>query len=80
MWIKKKKNTPVPCLNKGISCQEKGTKTAVLSRVAKLRSVVARVGYRVFFRYRCQIDTFKTVQVPKPILMKKKKNNNWIGH
>ncbi len=66
-----KKKTLVPCLNKGISCQEKkGTKTAVLSRVAKLRSVVARVGYRLgVFRYRCQIDTFKTVPVPKPILM-----------
>ncbi len=39
MWMQKK--TPVPRLNKGISCQEKGDKTAVLSRVAKLRSVVA---------------------------------------
>ncbi len=65
------KKTQVSRLNKGISCQEKGTKTAVLSRVAKLRSVVARVGYRFFFRYRCQIDTFTTVPVPKPILMKK---------
>ncbi len=36
-----KKNTPVTRLNKGFSCQEKGNKTAVLSRVAKLRSVVA---------------------------------------
>ncbi len=36
-----KENTPVPRLNKGISCQEKEDKTAVLSRVAKLRSVVA---------------------------------------
>ncbi len=38
------KNTPVPHLNKGISCQEKGDKNsfAVLSRVAKLRSVVAK--------------------------------------
>ncbi len=46
------KNTPVPRLNKGISCQEKGDKNCrvvlsrvqvlqVLSRVAKLRSVVA---------------------------------------
>ncbi len=43
MWMQK--NTPVPRLNKGISCQEKGDKTAVLSRVtkgvAKLSSVVA---------------------------------------
>ncbi len=43
MWMQK--NTPVPRLNKGISCQEKGDKTAVLNRVtkgvAKLRSVVA---------------------------------------
>ncbi len=40
------KNTPVPHLNKGISCQEKGDKTAVLSRlnkgVAKFRSVAPR--------------------------------------
>ncbi len=34
-------NTPVPRLNKVISCQEKGDSFAVLSRVAKLRSVVA---------------------------------------
>ncbi len=33
-----KKNTPVPRLNKGISCQEKGNKNC---RMAKLRSVVA---------------------------------------
>ncbi len=39
-WMWMQKNTPVPHLNKGISRQEKGTKTAVLSRVAKLRSVV----------------------------------------
>ncbi len=33
--------------------------------------VMGRVGYRlVFFRYRCQIDTFKKVPVPKPILIK----------
>ncbi len=31
--------------------------------------VLCRVGYRlVFFRYRCQIDTFKTVPVPKRCL------------
>ncbi len=30
-----------------------------------------RVGYRLeFFRYLCQIDTFKTVPVPEPILIK----------
>ncbi len=34
-WMWMQKNTPVLRLNKGISCQ-----TAVLSRVAKLRSVV----------------------------------------
>ncbi len=34
------KNTPVPHLNKGFSSQEKGDKN-FLSRVAKLRSVVA---------------------------------------
>ncbi len=32
-----------------------------------------RVGYRLrFTRYRCQIDTVKTVTVPEPILIKKK--------
>ncbi len=32
-------------------------------------SVMSRVGYRLlFFRYRCQIDTFKTVPVPKRCL------------
>ncbi len=30
-----------------------------------------RVGYRLgIFRYRCQIDTFNTVPVPEPILVK----------
>ncbi len=41
IWMQK--NTPVTRLNKGFSCQEKGDKNCktVLSRVAKLRSVVA---------------------------------------
>ncbi len=31
---------------------------------------LSRVGYRFFFfRYRCQIDTLKTVPVPEPILV-----------
>ncbi len=37
---------------------------------------VSRVGLGIiwgFFRYRCQIDTFKTVPVPEPILIYKKK-------
>ncbi len=38
-----------------------------------LAGVSRRVGYRLgIFRYRCQIDTFKTVPVPEPILIKKK--------
>ncbi len=34
------------------------------------KGLSTRVGYRLgFFRYRCQIDTFKTVPVPEPILV-----------
>ncbi len=43
-------------------------------------SVFLRVGYRfVFFRYRCQIDTFKTVPVPEPIFIKIKNYQLIIG-
>ncbi len=36
----------------------------------KILSLITRVGYPLgFFRYRCQIDTFKTVPVPEPILV-----------
>ncbi len=53
-------------------------------RTERNRKLVnGRVGYRLrFTRYRCQIDTVKTVTVPEPILIKKKNIpiNNWIGN
>ncbi len=45
-----------------------------------VKCVVSRAGYRLgFFRYRCQIDTFKTVLVPEPILIKMKNYQLIIG-
>ncbi len=59
-------------------------KKSVLSPLQRTTflGVICRVGYRLGgFRYRCQIDTFKTVPVPKRWLnryLQKKKNDQLI--
>ncbi len=67
---------PQDCLSHlciGLTCKS-------FARNASFTSGVNRVGYRLgFFRYRCQIDTFKMVPVPEPILIKNKNYQLIIG-